>query len=668
VRLRLAFMVACFACLLSCGLFVSFDYDTGADPGSDGSNGPTYAVGGTVDGLGSAKASLLLNGNIAAALPVTDGKFVFPERLADGASYVVTVLAVVAGHPCMFERQSGTIAGADVSDVAVHCPTSKVAGLANLSVEAGPLSPVFDPSNVTKPAYTVTAAHVDAVIPPAISTVVHATAQEPGASISINGAHADIGTSSVSVLFGLHPVPVDVVVTAADGVTKVTYVVTLGGDSSLDYFKASNTRESALFGASVAISGNTLVVGAPGESSSTEGINGDESNTSALPAGAVYVFVRNGTSWTQQAYIKASNTKSAATSANFGASVAIEGDTLVVGAPQERGTSFGVGGNETSVGAIASGAVYIYTRSGTTWSKQAYLKAQAANAGSLLFGGHVALAAGTLAISAAGDSSDIPPLLQPAGAVYVFTGSGKTWTQQGYLKPSPAVSDLALGSSIAVDGDTLVAGAVNGNGDQGTAYVFTRTGTTWAQSVILTGGTDTTQFGTGVAVSGNSLVVGAPGGPGNVGGSGLVYVFGRTGSGPWSAQAPLAAPNVMTAGMTGQFGSAVALVGDVMVVGAVGESSGASGIEGNQNDMSLAGAGAAFVFTRSGTTWSPHAYVKASNPEPSALFGHSVALTENAAAIGAIMEHSPATGIDSDGGLYPDGGGVSVAGAAYVVR
>jgi trimeric autotransporter adhesin len=119
------------------------------------------------------------------------------------------------------------------------------------------------------------------------------------------------------------------------------------------YLKASTPAFAASFGYSIAISRDTAVVGALGED-------------------AAYVFVRNGTNWTQQAFLRGSNT---AVEDDFGSSVAISGDTLVVGAQYEGSSAIGVNGNQNDNGAPRSGAAYVFVRTGTNWTQQAYLKA-----------------------------------------------------------------------------------------------------------------------------------------------------------------------------------------------------------------------------------------------------------------------------------------------------
>jgi hypothetical protein len=134
------------------------------------------------------------------------------------------------------------------------------------------------------------------------------------------------------------------------------------------------TRITQFSRVAVSVDGNTLAVGAPNEASAATGIDGNEADNSASMAGAVYVFTRAGTTWSQQAYIKASNTRSGAL---FGVAVALsaDGSTLAVGSRLESSAATGINGNEADTSATGAGAVYVYIRAGTTWSQQAYVKA-----------------------------------------------------------------------------------------------------------------------------------------------------------------------------------------------------------------------------------------------------------------------------------------------------
>ena len=204
------------------------------------------------------------------------------------------------------------------------------------------------------------------------------------------------------------------------------------------YLKASNTDGGDYFGGSAAISGDTVVVGASEEASKATGINGDQTDNSAVYAGAAYVFVRNGVTWTQQAYLKASNTDA---SDFFGFSVAVSGDTVVVGAEGESSKSTEINGDQTDNSAPGAGAAYVFMRNGVTWTQQAYLKASNTGAGDF-FGCSLAVSDETIVVGALtedskatginGDQSDNSA--PDAGAAYVFFRNGVTWTQQAYLK------------------------------------------------------------------------------------------------------------------------------------------------------------------------------------------------------------------------------------------
>ena len=191
------------------------------------------------------------------------------------------------------------------------------------------------------------------------------------------------------------------------------------------YLKASNTDAFDLFGYSAAVSGDTVVVGAYGEASHATGIDGDQTDNSASQAGAAYVFVRNGITWTQQAYLKASNTNGGDF---FGYSVAVTGDTVVAGAFGEDGNSTGIGGDQTNNTAPQSGAAYVFLRTGVIWTQQTYLKASNTDAGDF-FGYSVAASSDTTVVGAYAEASSATGIggnqtdnqAPQAGAAYVFT-------------------------------------------------------------------------------------------------------------------------------------------------------------------------------------------------------------------------------------------------------
>lgn len=434
------------------------------------------------------------------------------------------------------------------------------------------------------------------------------------------------------------------------------------------YLKASNTGASDASGVAVAIAGDTVVVGARFEDSNATGVNGNQTNNSATDSGAAYVFVRDGNSWTQQAYLKASNSRPID---QFGFSVAISGDTIAVGAPTK------------STGSVLfNGVVFVFVRSGTNWTQQASL--QASNLGDAdSFGASVAVTADTLVVGAPFESSNATGVngdgsnnsAFSAGAAYVFVRSGTNWTQQAYLKASNTESNDNFGTSVAVAGDTVVVGApledshatgVNGDDtdntalNAGAAYVFVRNGITWTQHAYLKA-SNTGQFanfGSSVAASAESLVVGAKNESGTVSFSGAAYVFVRNGAN-WTQQAYLKAS---VPGVLDHFGAAVSISDGIAVIGAPDEDSNATGINGDGNNDLYSSSGAAYVFVRDGTNWKFQDYCKASNTESNDLFGVSVAVSGNLVIVGATGEDSSATGIDGD----QSDNTASASGAAYV--
>ena len=302
------------------------------------------------------------------------------------------------------------------------------------------------------------------------------------------------------------------------------------------------------FGWSVAISGSTIVVGAvchPGTSTDcAAGYSGG--------AGAAYVFAESGGTWSQQQELTASD---GAPDDWFGNSVAVDGSTVVVGAPHHMvgsnanqgaayvfmqsgttwsqqaeltasdgaardnfGISVAVNGSTAVVAALnhaggsnaSHGAAYVFVQSATTWGQEAELTSSGGATGDN-FGRSVAVSGGVVVVGSPGPK--FTPSSTYAGAAYVFVQSGTSWSQQVELTASDGAARDNFGISVAVDGSTALVGALNHNGAQGAAYVFVQSGTTWSQQAELTasdGGTGEAQLGTSVAVSGSEAVAGAP--------------------------------------------------------------------------------------------------------------------------------------------------------------
>ncbi|MEO7732773.1 MAG: hypothetical protein ABIY55_17515 [Kofleriaceae bacterium] len=372
---------------------------------------------------------------------------------------------------------------------------------------------------------------------------------------------------------------------------------------------------------------------ATGEDSAAVGINGNQSDNSALSAGAVYVFTRAGTTWTQQAYVKASNSDAGD---EFGTSVALSADgaTLAVGANAEDSAGFG---NQTDNALTNAGAAYVFVRAGTTWNQQAYLKASNPGMGDR-FGGAVTLSGNgsTLAVGAFFEGSGSVGVngaqdegAAVSGAVYVLTRVGTTWTQQAFVKASNTSSGDLFGAAVALsaDGATLAVGA-------------------YGEESAATG------------INGNQT-------DNTAGSSGAVYAFSRSGT-TWSQQAYIKASNTGANDLFGRSFLALSGNGSTLVIGAGFEDSADVGIDGNQADNNASDAGAAYMYMRTGTTWAQTAYVKPSNTGMSDRFGQGGALSADGTtlAVGAELEDSATVGIDGNQG----DNAATDAGAVYVYR
>jgi hypothetical protein len=352
-----------------------------------------------------------------------------------------------------------------------------------------------------------------------------------------------------------------------------------GGEATASAGEAEQARltgtSDSFFGYSVAVSGNTAVIGAWNDAGGN---------------GAAYVYVQAGTSWSLQQELTASN---GASGDQFGYAVAISGNTILVGA----------GGRSSG-----QGAAYVFSRSGTTWAQQAQLTSSD-GAESDCFGCSVAVA-GTSAFIGA------PGKLGNTGAAYAFTASGATWSQSSEF--GGQTSDGYFGFSVAISSDATVAvaGAFGANSSRGWAYVFGPSGGSWSQTAVVTAadGAAGDNFGYSVGASPGAILVGAYAN----GGKGAAYYF--TGSGTsWVQQSKLLASDGAT---NDYFGYAVALSGTTAVVGAYEKS-----VSG--------GPGEAYLFTLSGSTSSQLVL-----PPIGAYSGYAVAASGTTAVVGALASYS----------------------------
>ena len=323
-----------------------------------------------------------------------------------------------------------------------------------------------------------------------------------------------------------------------------------------------------------------------------------------LPSGKgmALIFMRSGSTWTQQAKLQPADLT---TVGLFGSQVAISGDT-----------------------AVASGkdSVYVFQRSGTTWTESKLLAPETGAS----FGNAVVIAGTTMVIGAPMTGSPV------TGAAYVYIKSGTTWTQQAKLLPSDASVGGSFGARVAISGETIVVGAPNvtigAKNYAGAAYVYTRTGTAWSEQtrLIAADGASFDSFGNAVTISGDTAIAGAPY-------ANAAYAFTRSGT-TWSAGTKLVAKDAATGD---RFGSAVSLAGELVAIGADAAENGSA---------ATLDSGAAYVFRRSGTTWTQEVRLTATDPEKYASFGKAIDFDGTNALIAAP---------------FADAGAVIDAGAIY---
>ncbi|TGM77137.1 hypothetical protein EHR04_16865 [Leptospira levettii] len=478
------------------------------------------------------------------------------------------------------------------------------------------------------------------------------------------------------------------------------------------YLKASNADANDGFGYSVDISGDTIVVGAAGESSNQTTItngNSASADNSATSSGAAYVFQRTGSTWAQEAYLKAPNTE---TTDFFGTAVAIDGNTILVSAIQEDSNQITITNGPTASidnSASSSGAVYVFQRTGSTWVQQAYIKPPNAEANDQ-FGISLSISGDTIVVGAFNEASNQTTITNGtsasannsaafAGAAYVFQRSGTSWAQQAYLKASNIEANDRFGTSVSISGNTIVVGSGFEDSNQttitngatastdntasasGAAYVYRRTGSTWAEEAYLKApnADANDQFGNAVAIDGDTIVVGAFSEASNQTAitngttassdnsaalAGAAYVFQRTGS-TWSHQAYLKPPNL---GADDRFGNAVAIEGNTILVSSIFEDNNQTTVTNGSmpnDDNSLSNSGAVYLFQRSGSTWVFRAYLKAPNADVDDRFGNAISISGDTAVVGVNLEDSNQNTI-TNGPTASTNNSALTSGAAFV--
>ncbi len=355
---------------------------------------------------------------------------------------------------------------------------------------------------------------------------------------------------------------------------------------------ASGPPSKDQFGRSVAISGDVAIVGAP-----------DDDTAAGVDAGSAYVFTRSsGTSWTASAKLTAPN---AASGDMLGVSVAISGETILVGAVPDWWRYY-----------PNQGKVCVFVRSFGSWLPQAVL--QSSNPGyNPTFGSSIAISGDTAVVGEPG-----------ANAAHVYLRSGSSWSPQARL-----TGDGAFGASLAASGDRIIVGDPGEKHAEvyssGTAYIFERTNATWSRVAKFAAPDpkECEHFGGSVALSADTAIVGVPGDSAYPY-KGRVFVYTRNGA-TWTNQGLLVAADGEA---NDSFGASVALVGDTAIVGAVGDDA------ASNSDV-----GSAYVFTRSGTNWTPQNKLTDSGGASSTL-GASISMAGRTILIGAPANHGSGGG------------------------
>ena len=362
---------------------------------------------------------------------------------------------------------------------------------------------------------------------------------------------------------------------------------------------ASDGASDDFFGYSVALSGDTAVIGAFKDD---DQILGDD-------AGSAYVFSRSGKTWHQQAKLTAID---GAPNDTFGGNVALSGDTIAVGSMRDddRGEN--------------SGSAYVFTRSNGSWNPQTKISAADGAKGNA-FGQSLALSGNTVIIGSPRDDVNG----EDTGSVYVFIRDGAVWRQHAKLTADDGADGDLFGISVAISGDTILVGADLHDEvapDAGAVYVYTRTGNKWSQQAKLTAadGSETDIFGVRVALSGDTALISARRDDDDIMGvdAGSAYIFVRSGT-AWNQEQKLTAPD---GAEDDRFGRSVALLGDTALVGAM------------FRDDKGENSGSAYVFKRNDKSWVYKAKLTAADGAADDVFGWSVALSRDTAIVGASRD------------------------------
>jgi len=351
---------------------------------------------------------------------------------------------------------------------------------------------------------------------------------------------------------------------------------------------ASDAYAHDQFGHAVSLSGDTALVGAYRDSD--QGTN----------SGSAHVFVRSGTTWSQEAMLLASD---GAYYDEFGYSVAIDDDIAVVGSDGDDD------------GGSRAGSAYVFLRTGSSWVEEAKLNANDAVGGDSL-GFSIALDDDTVVTGAPGFAGAM-------GAAYIFVRNGGSWTQEAKLLADDGAAGDRFGESVSISRNTALVGAFQDDSGCGAVYVFKRTGTNWVQQAKLMASdrADDDYFGRAVAVHRDRALIGAEGDDDSGAESGSAYLFERT-EGSWIQVEKFIPVDIDPGDL---FGCAVAVENNLAIVGA------------DHDDGVGSWNGSAYVYHRSAGAWAGPARISASDEVWGESFGNAVSLSGPYALIGSSL-------------------------------
>ena len=493
---------------------------------------------------------------------------------------------------------------------------------------------------------------------------------------------------------------------------------TAGNWTQEAYLKPHVKSALTSFGGAMDFDGDTIVVGQYRDFIvSTSIVNGPTVTNptgTTYSNGAAFVFRKVSGSWVQEAYLKAPNAEE---DDQFGTAVAISGDTIAVAALAEDNSTTGVQNGAITTdnaSAASSGAVYVFTRSGSTWSFQSYLK-PAVITTSMTCGRTLALNIDTIAVGCDGDASDVGGIVNgaaggavnsnatQAGAVYVYKRTGVNWAQEAYIKPAVSLASMRFGArNISISGDVMGISAIQESSNltgvhmgtsggstntsqtsSGAAWIFRRTGSNWAQDAFIKAPIATAEddFGVRVTVNGNDLAIVASGDTTNSTTiqntstpsisnkttleGGAVYIY-RYEASQWILKSFIKPP-VLGVGMN--FNNITKIENNTLFVSATGDPSSNSDLIHGARFSSVADTmgdtnGSVLIYRRLNDEWYFSDYLKAPNSMRQAQFGNRIAVSGNNLVISAPTESSDGSGITN--GPPSATGNIYYSGAVYI--